>query len=175
MTPKPSPAPELSPTEPDWSREAPRKFWDPSRKLIKAMRRCQALSTRAGPLARIRSKIAMQRYRFWTIVTQAEIPISGDIGGGLKLPHPNGVVIHPRSKVGPNCVIFQQVTLGTSGAGSGAPVIGGGVDIGAGARILGPIHIGNHAVIGANAVVLEDVPEGAIVVGIPARIVGTRA
>ena len=84
------------------------------------------------------------------------------------LPHPNGVVIHPDARVGPNCLIFQQVTLGTLATG-GTPVIGGHVDIGAGAKLLGGIVVGEHAQIGANAVVLTDVPARSVAVGIPAR------
>ena len=93
------------------------------------------------------------------------------IEGGLLLPHPNGIVIHPRVRIGPNCLLFQQVTLGTGGPVAGAPVLAGHVDIGAGAKVLGGVTIGAHAVIGANAVVLCDVPAGATAVGIPARIV----
>ncbi len=88
----------------------------------------------------------------------------------MLLPHPNGVVIHPAAVVGANCLIFQQVTIG-QGSRPGLPIIGGHVDIGAGAKILGGISIGNHAKIGANAVVLQDVPEGATAVGIPAQII----
>lgn len=81
------------------------------------------------------------------------------------LPHPNGVVIHDKACIGPNCLIFQQVTV-VSGV-----KIGGHVDIGAGAKIICSVHIGDHAKIGANAVVLCDVPAGATAVGVPARIV----
>ncbi len=93
------------------------------------------------------------------------------------MPHPNGIVIHPDSEIGPNCLLFQQVTLG--GGEDGAPRIGGHVDIGAGAKILGGVTIGPHAKIGANCVVLRDVPPGATAVGIPAKILekslgGTR-
>lgn len=103
------------------------------------------------------------------MVTGAEIPLNAQIGGGLVIPHPNGIVIHPGAVIGPNCLIFQQVTIG-SGKG-GVPTIGGHVDIGAGAKILGGVTIGNHARIGANAVVITDVPAGATAVGIPARII----
>ena len=108
-------------------------------------------------------------YRFWTVVTGAEIPLNAQIGGGLLIPHPNGIVIHSGAVIGPNCLIFQQVTIG-SGKG-GLPTIGGHVDIGAGAKVLGGIIIGDHARIGANAVVITDVPAGATAVGIPARII----
>jgi serine O-acetyltransferase len=113
--------------------------------------------------------LAFLRHRIWSVVTGADIPLGTNIGGGLLLLHPNGVVIHGDSEIGPNCLIFQQVTVGL-GAG-GVPKIGGHVDIGAGAKILGNIAIGDHAKIGANAVVLQDVPSGATAVGIPARIV----
>jgi serine O-acetyltransferase len=83
------------------------------------------------------------------------------------LPHPNGIVIHPDAVIGPNCLILQQVTTGTRGEGN-PPVLGGHVDVGAGAKILGPLRIGAHAIIGANAVVLRNVPEGATAVGVPA-------
>ena len=86
------------------------------------------------------------------------------------MPHPNGIVIHPLAEIGVNCLIFQQVSI--AAGEHGAPQIGGHVDIGAGAKILGPVKIGNHAKIGANAVVLRDVPENCTAVGIPARCVG---
>ena len=108
------------------------------------------------------------RYRFWSTVTGADIPLNCDIGGGLLIPHPNGIVIHPGTRIGPNCLIFQQVTLGTRN-GRGPPMIGGHVDIGAGAKILGELVVGDHVTVGANAVVLESVPENTSVVGIPAR------
>jgi serine O-acetyltransferase len=103
------------------------------------------------------------------VVTGADIPLNCKLGGGLLLPHPNGIVIHPEAEIGPNCLLFQQVTLGVGDRG--APKIGGHVDIGAGAKILGPVTIGRHARIGANAVVINDVPEGATAVGVPARVI----
>jgi serine O-acetyltransferase len=113
------------------------------------------------------------RHRFWSAVTGAEIPLNCNIGGGLLIPHPNGIVIHPGAKIGVNCLIFQQVTIGTR-HGPGEPVIEGHVDIGAGAKILGTVRIGAHARVGANAVVLSDVPAGAAAIGIPAKIIEHR-
>ena len=81
-----------------------------------------------------------------------------------------GIVIHPRCVIGNNVFISQQVTLGGRGD-EGVPVIGDNVLIGAGAKILGGVKIGNNAKIGANAVVITDVPDGATVVGVPARII----
>jgi serine O-acetyltransferase len=77
-------------------------------------------------------------------------------------------VIHPEVQVGPNCLLFQQVTLGHAGAG--VPRLGGHVDVGAGAKIIGSVTIGDHAIIGANALVTVDVPPGATAVGNPARL-----
>ena len=122
-----------------------------------------------NPWRILEKKYAVLSYRFWSIVTGADIPLNSQIGGGLLLPHPNGVVIHPGARIGPNCLIFQQVTIGTR-ASSKPPVIGGHVDIGAGAKILGDVHVGDHACIGANAVVLKNVPSGKTAVGIPAVI-----
>ena len=85
------------------------------------------------------------------------------------MPHPTGIVIHPDATLGPNCLIFQQVTL------AGKVELSGHVDIGAGAKLLGPIKLGDHARVGANAVVTEDVPAGATVVGIPARELVSKA
>jgi len=160
----------VSAAEPDWSRERPRGWWDPSRRLLRAIRRYQAARARGGPLARVATKYWALQHRFWSVVTQAEIDLRGEIGGGPLLPHPNGVVIHPSVRIGPNCLIMQQVTLGTNRGRAGAPTLGGHVDIGPGARVLGPVTIGDHAVIGANAVVLRDVPAGATAVGVPARL-----
>ena len=155
---------------PDWNREKPRRFWDPGRKLLLSIRRYQYWRNRGGIVASLACKLVVFRHHFWSIVTGAEIPLNCSIGGGLLVPHPNGIVIHPDTKIGANCLIFQQVTIGTRDA-SGVPMLEGHVDIGAGAKILGPIHIGAHARIGANAVVLSDVPSGAVVIGVPARII----
>lgn len=117
----------------------------------------------------IRRRVAVLRHRFWSVVTGAEIPLGSRIAGGLLIPHPNGIVIHPDAVIGPNCLLFQQVTLGTMRKTGGAPVLGGHVDVGAGAKVLGDITVGANARIGANAVVVSDVADGSTVVGIPAR------
>jgi serine O-acetyltransferase len=155
---------------PDVNREhKPFLTWDPGRSLISSLRIYQRFNRSASPLASIRKRFAVLAHRFWSAVAGADIPLNSKIGGGLILPHPNGIVIHPDAVIGPNCLIFQQVTIGTRGPG-GVPAIGGHVDIGAGAKVLGPIRIGNHVVIGANAVVLQDVPDNCMAVGIPAIV-----
>ena len=155
---------------PDWQRERPRQFWDPGRKLLLALRRYQYWSGRDGPIAVCIRKCLVARHWFWSAASGADIPLTCKIGGGLLLIHPNGIVIHPDARIGVNCLIFQQVTIGVVSK-PGAPEIAGHVDIGAGAKILGPIKIGAHAKIGANAVVLSDVPSYATAVGIPAQII----
>jgi serine O-acetyltransferase len=105
----------------------------------------------------------------WSFVAGADIPLNSHVAGGLLIPHPNGIVVHPEARIGPNCLLFQQVTIGT-GPKPGLPELGGHVDVGPGAKILGGIRIGDHAVIGANAVVITDVPEGGVAVGIPASV-----
>jgi serine O-acetyltransferase len=132
------------------------------------MRRYQYWHKRKGFVPTCLCKWFLLRHRFWSVITGADIPVSCEIGGGLLIPHPNGIVIHGDAKIGVNCIIFQQVTIGSRGR-QGLPEIAGHVDIGAGAKILGPVRIGAHAKIGANAVVLSDVPGCAIATGIPAK------
>ncbi len=163
-------APAISATEPDWSRETPRRYWDPARRLLRTLRRHETASRQSGPLAGLARRWWSLQHRFWSVITQTEIAPGTRIGGGLRLPHPNGIVIHPQCTIGPNCLIFQTVTLGKRTGHPGAPKVGGHVDIGAGARILGPVVIGDHAVIGANAVVIHDVPAHGVAVGVPARL-----
>jgi len=157
---------QVSASVPDWSREAIRKFWDPGPKLLRAIRRYQTARAKSGVLAAMGAKYWVLNHWFWSQVTQSEIHLHSQIAGGLRLPHPTGIILHPESVIGPNCMIFHQVTL------SGPVTLGGHVDIGAGAKILGPLQIGDHVKIGANAVVTGDVPDCATMVGIPARQVG---
>jgi serine O-acetyltransferase len=162
--------PGISATEPDWSREAKRFFqWAPSRSLLASIRSYQRHAAARGPWPALQRRLAVWRHRFWSVITGADLPINCRIGGGLLLPHPNGIVVHPNAVIGPNCLLFQQVTIGMAHGRS--PTLGGHVDVGAGARILGAAVVGDHAIIGANAVVLRNVPAGATAIGVPARIV----
>lgn len=149
----------VSASEPDWSRERHRRGeWSPGKALLKSIRDYQRARARRGPFAKIAANLAVVRHRFWSAVSGADIPLVCKIGGGLLIPHPNGIVIHPRAQIGPNCLIFQQVTIGA--VRKGVPVIGGHVDIGAGAKLVGELSIGDHARIGVNAVVIGDVAPG---------------
>ncbi len=170
-------SPTVSATVPDWAREArgSRWSWEPGRQLLAAIRAYQRYQNdTSGRVAKLLRKEAVARHRFWSAVTGADIPLTANLGGGLLLPHPNGIVIHPEAVVGPNCLLFQQVTLGR-GPVPGYPILEGHVDVGAGAKILGGVRIGAHAIIGANAVVIADVPSGATAVGVPARVIKSRA
>lgn len=96
-----------------------------------------------------------------------------EIGGGLFLHHSQGVVIAPTVTIGENCIIYTGCSLAhkSNGTGEGSPTVGDNVRLMVGSVILGPVSIGSHAVIGANAVVLKDVPAHAVAVGVPARLI----
>lgn len=106
-------------------------------------------------------------------LTGIEIHPGATIGKRLFIDHGMGIVIGETAEVGDNVVLFHQVTLGGTGKDKGKrhPTVGNGVMIGAGSKLLGPIIIGNHVKIGANSVVLKDVPDFATVVGNPGRII----
>ncbi len=101
------------------------------------------------------------------------IGVSAKIGRRLVIEHSGAIVVHGNAVLGDDCIIRQGVTIGNRYMDKplDAPVIGHRVNIGAGAKILGAVHIGDDAEIGANAVVLKDVPAGAVAVGVPARII----
>ena len=115
-------------------------------------------------LARLISQIS----RFFTGI---EIHPGAKIGKGLVIDHGMGVVIGETAEIGDNVLLYHGVTLGGTGKDKGKrhPTLGDNVIIGAGAKVLGPIYIGSNSKIGANSVVLRDVPEGATAVGIPAK------
>lgn len=142
----------VSATVPDWSRETVTGFWQPGKQLLKTIRGYQRCAARTGLPAALRRKLYVLEHRFWSAVTGADIPINCRIGGGLAIPHPNGIVIHPQALIGVNCLIFQQVTLGTR-RGGGVPVLEGHVDVGAGAKIFGGVVIPAHSEVRANSVV----------------------
>ena len=98
------------------------------------------------------------------------------IGSGLQIGHTGGIVVASSAIIGKNCNLSHQVTIGVTRRGdrAGAPTIGDNVYIGPGAKIIGNVKIGNHAAIGANCVVTKDVPDHAVVVGVPGRIVSYR-
>ncbi len=112
------------------------------------------------------------------MIFRCVIPSSCTIGSGSVLAYGGiGVVLHKSTVIGARCLIGQGITIGSSeayatSAETRCPSIGNDVYLAAGCRILGPIHIGDRCVVGANAVVRGDVARGSIVAGVPARIVG---
>ncbi len=111
--------------------------------------------------------------QFARLLTGIEIHPCATIGSGLFIDHGMGVVIGETAEIGNAVTLFQGVTLGGTGKQRGKrhPTIGSHVVVGAGAKILGPITVGEFVKIGANSVVLQDVPDHSTVVGIPGRIV----
>jgi len=96
-----------------------------------------------------------------------------NIGLGVKIPHPNGIIIGHSTHIGNNCIIYHQVTFGGKVVGDAQkgnyPKIGDNVTIFAGAKLIGAINVGNNSIIGANSVVNKDVPPFAVVGGVPAE------
>jgi len=112
----------------------------------------------------------------WNVASSAcYISFDAEIGDGLLLPHPTGIVIGDAVRIGEGVTIYQNVTLGRADADrSSYPTIGDGVTLYAGAVIIGPVTVGAGAVVAANAVVNRDVPPGSVVGGVPAKVLARR-
>jgi serine O-acetyltransferase len=122
-------------------------------------------------LRRFFSLIYHVLFKFVQIVTGIELPCEVPVGRNFVIDHFGGIVISGYAKFGDNCRIRCGVVVGLSRVDEpSAPTIGNNVDIGAGAKLLGPIRIGDNVLIGANAVVLCDVPDNSIAVGVPATV-----
>ena len=116
--------------------------------------------------------LAFVLFKLIELTTGISVPASVEIGPGFYIGHFGGIILHSDVKIGKNCSIGPGVVIGTRGLGNkGTPIIGDDVYIGVGAKILGGVKIGNRVRIGANSVVLKDIPDGATAVGIPAKIV----
>lgn len=116
--------------------------------------------------------VAFLLFKITEIVTGISLPASARIGKGLYAGHFGPTILHSNVIMGENCSVGPGVIIGTRGRGdTGTPVIGDNVYVATGAKILGAVQIGNNVKIGANAVVLTDVPDGATAVGVPARII----
>ena len=108
-------------------------------------------------------------FKFVQIITGIELPCEVEIGRNFVIDHFGGIIISGYAKFGDNCRIRNGVVVGLRRVDEPrAPVIGNNVDIGAGAKVLGPISVGNNVAIGANAVVIRDVPDDCIATGVPA-------
>jgi serine O-acetyltransferase len=120
--------------------------------------------------ARVAARVFAELTR---ILTGVEIHPGAVLGAGLFIDHATGVVIGETAEVGDDVTIYHGVTLGGTGTDTGKrhPTIGDRVIVGAGAKILGPIKIGDDSRIGANAVVVKEVPSSSVVVGVPGQII----
>lgn len=111
--------------------------------------------------------------RHYSYLFGIEIPRGTNIGKGFYIGHFSGIVVSGAAVIGDNCNISQGVTIGVAGKGEnrGVPQLGNNVYMAAGAKLIGKIKVGNNVAIGANAVVTKDVPDNAVVVGIPAKVI----
>jgi serine O-acetyltransferase len=110
-------------------------------------------------------------FKLIQIVTGIELPCEAKVGRNFVIDHFGGIIVSGYAEFGDNCRIRNGVVVGLRRIDEKyAPIIGDNVDIGSGAKLLGAIHIGNNAIIGANAVVLSDVPADFIAVGVPALV-----
>ena len=103
------------------------------------------------------------------------IPCSAKIGKNSKFAYGAiGIVIHDRAVIGDNVTIGQNTTIGGNNKSKGVPIIKNNVYISCGARIIGDITVGNNVIIGANSVVIRDVPDNSIVAGVPATVISSN-
>ena len=109
---------------------------------------------------------------FWFF--KIEIGKNAEIGPGLRLPHPMGIIIAPNSIIGPDCDLYADTRLVLSHGNKQGPRLGAHVFMGDGAKAVGAVTIGDHAVIGVSAVVTKDIPANATAAGIPARVLTTN-
>ena len=125
------------------------------------------------PLVRIILRLAaFLMHKLVAVLFGISVNPASDIGPGLYIGHSGMIIVHPAARIGRNLNIGPGVIIGEKGAGKkGVPVIKDNVYAGTGSKILGNITVGNDVRIGANAVVIKDVPDGATVVGVPGKII----
>lgn len=136
-------------------------------RVVALYRFAHTLRGRLGPPGRLGAALV-----FWLIrhLYGCSIASTARLHGGLILPHPQGIVIGPGAVVGPRAWIYQNVTIGGTPGKSGLPAVGSDSRLYAGAVLAGPVHVGDRVVVGANAVVVRDVPQGSLVRVAPVEI-----
>lgn len=140
-------------------------------KYIFWMRTCKFL--RSYPLLKYSfypfARLMLRRYKFRLGI---DIPLSTAIGNGFYIGHFGGIVVNGRSQIGDNVNLSPGVILGRSnrGGNKGFPILGNNVYVGPGVKIVGAVRIGNNVAIGANSVVVKDIPDNAVAAGIPAKV-----
>lgn len=117
--------------------------------------------------------IALKRFNHYKYKYGISIPFITKIDKGFYIGHFGCIVVNPQTVIGKNVNISQGVTIGATNRGrnAGVATIGDGVYIGPGVKIIGAVRIGNNVAIGANAVVTHDIPDNAVVAGIPAKVI----
>lgn len=129
----------------------------------------RAMRIKFAPLRWLLSKIYGMNMFLILITSHIRLYRETQIGKDFHLIHSGNISIHPQAVIGDRCGIQQDVTIGTN-IGPGVPVIGNDVFIGAGAKILGAVKIGDGATIAANSLVITDVPPNSTAIGVPARV-----
>jgi serine O-acetyltransferase len=125
-----------------------------------------------GPIAYLARRLHLAMFRYVRNHYGIELPLTANLGRRVQIGHQSGIVIHPYATIGDDCIIRQNVTIGAwSSERSEAPTVGNHVEFGAGSSILGAVTIGDGARIGPHAVVMTDVPAGAMVFVNPPRMV----
>ncbi|MFN0028901.1 MAG: serine acetyltransferase [Acidimicrobiales bacterium] len=139
--------------------------------MFRAAHRVQATSGIPGPL---RKGLVVGYKVLTTWLLGVELPPETEVGPQLRLIHPQGIVVNGQTRIGARVILRANSTIGNvmgaDGVASASPVIGNDVELGANVVLVGPLHIGDGARIGAGAVVVRDVPPGAVAVGNPARL-----
>lgn len=142
-----------------------------SRLVLSWFRQAQSWRNRRGPLSRLMFVLVGGSYKAVTEgIMGIELPVSTEVGPGLRLRHGVGLVVNPATVIGANVMLRHGVTLGNRRTARDCPVIEDDVEIGAGTVIIGDIRIGRGAKIGPNAVVVHDVPPGAVVYSPESRV-----
>ncbi|MCX7920937.1 MAG: serine O-acetyltransferase [Clostridia bacterium] len=147
---------------------------NPGFKYTFYMRLCKYLKSKDSFIA---SKLAFKIFhiilRHYEYKFGIQIPYYTQIAGGFYIGHFGCIVVNGSAVIGSNCNISHGVTLGQSNRGKykGYPTLGNNVYIGPGAKVIGGLNIGNNVAIGANSVVTKDIPDNAVVVGIPGKVI----
>ena len=163
--------------DPSWQADLeryPRRPWlkEQSIYAVAVYRFGQRLDQRpAGLVKRGLTPVYWLLFRVVETLTGISLPKSAEIGPGLRIWHFGNIFVHPNAVLGARCTLRQGVTIGNRHEGGPVPRLGDGVELGAYAQVLGAVQVGQGAKVGAMSVVLQDVPDGAVAVGNPARII----